>query len=176
MAKRQALLHGAACILCGALILPVSAADNLHFSVSLQASPCTLTMQGTGIAEVDFSSLDSSDFTPDGQSARKPLVFELTDCDSALSNGVQVNFTGTEATGMRGILAIDSHSGASGIGIGIETLSGVPVGMNDEEGAIFMLVPGNNSLSLNAWVQHLPGEDLVPGTFFASALVTFEYL
>lgn len=176
MAKRQSLLHGAACILCGALILPVSAADNLHFSGSLLASPCTLTMQGTGIAEVDFSSLDSSDFTPDGQSARKPLVFELTDCDSALSNGVQVNFTGTEATGMRGILAIDSHSGASGIGIGIETLSGVPVGMNDEEGAIFMLVPGNNSLSLNAWVQHLPGEDLVPGTFFASALVTFEYL
>ncbi|MEH0017736.1 fimbrial protein, partial [Citrobacter portucalensis] len=152
MAKRQALLHGAACILCGALILPVSAADNLHFSGSLLASPCTLTMQGTGIAEVDFSSLDSSDFTPDGQSARKPLVFELTDCDSALSNGVQVNFTGTEATGMRGILAIDSHSGAAGIGIGIETLSGVPVGMNDEEGAIFMLVPGNNSLSLNAWV------------------------
>ncbi|MDX7641177.1 fimbrial protein [Citrobacter portucalensis] len=176
MAKRQALLHGAACILCGALILPVSAADNLHFSGSLLASPCTLTMQGTGIAEVDFSSLDSSDFTPDGQSARKPLVFELTDCDSALSNGVQVNFAGTEATGMRGILAIDSHSGASGIGIGIETLSGVPVGMNDEEGAIFMLMPGNNSLSLNAWVQHLPGEDLVPGTFFASALVTFEYL
>lgn len=58
MAKRQALLHGAACILCGALILPVSAADNLHFSGSLVASPCTLTMQGTGIAEVDFSSLD----------------------------------------------------------------------------------------------------------------------
>ncbi|MBR7443116.1 fimbrial protein, partial [Klebsiella pneumoniae] len=55
MAKRQALLHGAACILCGALILPVSAADNLHFSGSLVASPCTLTMQGTGIAEVDFS-------------------------------------------------------------------------------------------------------------------------
>ncbi|HCK7935867.1 TPA: fimbrial protein, partial [Salmonella enterica] len=24
--------------------------------------------------------------------------------------------------------------------------------------------------------QRLPGEDLVPGTFFASALVTFEYL
>ncbi|MDR7934447.1 fimbrial protein [Salmonella enterica subsp. enterica serovar Gatineau] len=176
MAKRQALLHGAACILCGALILPVSAADNLHFSGSLVASPCTLTMQGTGIAEVNFSSLDSSDFTPDGQSARKPLVFELTDCDSALSNGAQVTFTGTEATGMRSILAIDSHSGASGIGIGIETLSGVPVGMNDEEGAIFTLVTGNNALSLNAWVQRLPGEDLVPGTFFASALVTFEYL
>ncbi|KAA5784824.1 fimbrial protein, partial [Klebsiella pneumoniae] len=102
--------------------------------------------------------------------------FELTDCDSALSNGVQVTFTGTEATGMRGILAIDSHSGAFGIGIGIETLSGVPVGMNDKEGAIFTLVTGNNALNLNAWVQRLPGEDLVPGTFFASALVTFEYL
>lgn len=176
MVKKQTLLHGVAFILWGALILPVSAEDNLHFSGSLVVSPCTLTMQGTGIAEVDFSSLDSSDFTPDGQSARKPLVFELTDCDSALSNGVQVTFTGTEATGMRGILAIDSHSGASGIGIGIETLSGVPVGINDEEGAIFTLVTGNNALSLNAWVQRLPGEDLVPGTFFASALVTFEYL
>ncbi len=63
---------------------------------------------------------------------------------------MQVTFTGTEATGMRGILALDSHSGASGIGIGIETLSGVPVGMNDEEGAIFTLVTGNNALSLNA--------------------------
>ncbi|EEF3436652.1 fimbrial protein [Salmonella enterica subsp. enterica serovar Kalamu] len=176
MAKRQALLHGAACILCGALILPVSAADNLHFSGSLVASPCTLTMQGADIAEVDFSSLDASDFIPGGQSARKPLVFELTDCDSALSNGVQVIFTGTEATGMRGILAIDSYSGASGIGIGIETLSGVPVGINNESGAVFTLVTGKNTLSLNAWVQRLPGEDLIPGRFSASALATFEYL
>ncbi|SUH17652.1 fimbrial protein [Salmonella enterica subsp. enterica] len=48
--------------------------------------------------------------------------------------------------------------------------------MNDKEGAIFTLVTGNNALNLNAWVQRLPGEDLVPGTFFASALVTFEYL
>lgn len=133
-------------------------------------------MQGADIAEVDFSSLDASDFIPGGQSARKPVVFELTDCDSALSNGVQVIFTGTEATGMRGILAIDSYSGASGIGIGIETLSGVPVGMNDKEGAIFTLVTGNNALNLNAWVQRLPGEDLVPGTFFASALVTLSIM
>ncbi|HCL4775298.1 TPA: fimbrial protein [Salmonella enterica] len=176
MAKRQALLHGAACILWGTLILPVSAADNLHFSGSLVASPCTLTMQGADIAEVDFSSLDASDFIPGGQSARKPLVFELTDCDSALSNGVQVIFTGTEAAGMRGILAIDSYSGASGIGIGIETLSGVPVGINNESGAVFTLVTGKNTLSLNAWVQRLPGEDLIPGRFSASALATFEYL
>ncbi|ECB6449689.1 fimbrial protein [Salmonella enterica subsp. enterica serovar Larochelle] len=176
MVKKQTLLHGVAFILWGTLILPVSAADNLHFSGSLVASPCTLTMQGADIAEVDFSSLDASDFIPGGQSARKPVVFELTDCDSALSNGVQVIFTGTEAIGMRGILAIDSYSGASGIGIGIETLSGVPVGINNESGAVFTLVTGKNTLSLNAWVQRLPGEDLIPGRFSASALATFEYL
>lgn len=135
-----------------------------------------LNNAGADIAEVDFSSLDASDFIPGGQSARKPVVFELTDCDSALSNGVQVIFTGTEATGMRGILAIDSYSGASGIGIGIETLSGVPVGINNESGAVFTLVTGKNTLSLNAWVQRLPGEDLIPGRFSASALATFEYL
>lgn len=176
MVKKQTLLHGVVFILWGTLILPVSAADNLHFSGSLVASPCTLTMQGADIAEVDFSSLDASDFIPGGQSARKPLVFELTDCDSALSNGVQVIFTGTEATGMRGILAIDSYSGASGIGIGIETLSGVPVDINNESGAVFTLVTGKNTLSLNACVQRLPGEDLIPGRFSASALATFEYL
>ncbi|MCX9000700.1 fimbrial protein [Citrobacter portucalensis] len=176
MVKKQTLLHGVAFILWGTLILPVSAADNLHFSGSLVASSCTLTMQGADIAEVDFSSLDASDFIPGGQSARKPVVFELTDCDSALSNGVQVIFTGTEATGMRGILAIDSYSGASGIGIGIEMLSGVPVDINNESGAVFTLVTGKNTLSLNAWVQRLPGEDLIPGRFSASALATFEYL
>lgn len=176
MVKKQTLLHGVAFILWGTLILPVSAADNLHFSGSLVASPCTLTMQGADIAEVDFSSLDASDFIPGGQSARKPVVFELTDCDSELSNGVQVIFTGTEATGMRGILAIDSYSGASGIGIGIETLSGVPVDITNESGAVFTLVTGKNTLSLNAWVQRLPGEDLIPGRFSASALATFEYL
>lgn len=55
MVKKQTLLHGVVFILWGTLILPVSAADNLHFSGSLVASPCTLTMQGADIAEVDFS-------------------------------------------------------------------------------------------------------------------------
>lgn len=57
MVKKQTLLHGVAFILWGTLILPVSAADNLHFSGSLVASPCTLTMQGADIAEVDFHRL-----------------------------------------------------------------------------------------------------------------------
>ncbi|MBC7045684.1 fimbrial protein, partial [Salmonella enterica subsp. enterica serovar Heidelberg] len=34
----------------------------------------------------------------------------------------------------------------------------------------------SSALSLNAWVQRLPGEDLIPGRFSASALATFEYL
>lgn len=159
--SREAALHGVAFALWGALALPVSGADNLHFSGSLVASPCTLVVHGNHLAEVDFSSLDGADFIPSGQSARKPLVFELTDCDSALSNGVQVTFTGTEA---------------AGIGIGMETLSGAPVGINDESGAVFTLLTGNNTLSLNAWVQRLVGEDLIPGAFSATAIATFEYL
>ncbi|MDE9620684.1 fimbrial protein [Citrobacter portucalensis] len=173
---REAVLHGVAFALWGALVLPVSAADNLRFSGSLVASPCTLVMHGNHLAEVDFASLDGADFIPSGQSARRPLVFELTDCDSALSNGVQVTLTGAEATEMRGILAVDSSSGAAGIGIGIETLSGAPVGINDENGAVFTLVTGNNTLSLNTWVQRLAGEGLIPGAFSATAIATFEYL
>ncbi len=37
MVKKQTLLHGVAFILWGTLILPVSAADNLHFSGSRQS-------------------------------------------------------------------------------------------------------------------------------------------
>lgn len=172
----SALRIGAALFVGVAAIQPAAAVDNLHFSGSLVASACTLVVNGTNLAEVNFASLDGSDFIPTGQSMRKPLVFELSDCDSALSGGVRVRFTGTEVSGMNGILAIDSSSAASGIGIGIETQMGALVGINDESGATFTLVTGNNALQLNAWVQRITGTDLGPGTFSATATVTFEYL
>ncbi|MDU2937549.1 MAG: fimbrial protein [Enterobacteriaceae bacterium] len=173
---RQVWRAGAALFLCGVATLPAMATDNVHFSGRLVASACTLTLQGTDVAVVEFGQLDSADFIPSGQSARKPLNFELTDCDSALSDGVRVTFAGAEASGSTGILAIDSGSMASGIGIGIETLAGTPVGINDADGATFTLSTGNNTLRLNAWVQRLPGDDLQPGTFTATATATFEYL
>ncbi|ASG86548.1 fimbrial protein [Salmonella enterica subsp. salamae] len=173
---RQVRKAGAALLLCVAATWPVRAADNVHFSGRLVASACTLILQGVDAAAVDFAQLDSADFIPSGQSARKPLIFELTDCDSALSGGVQVTFAGAEAPGSTGILAIDNGSMASGIGIGIETLAGAPVAMNDASGATFTLSTGNNTLRLNAWVQRLPGDDLKPGTFTATATATFEYL
>ncbi len=76
---------------------------------------------------------------------------------------------------MRVILAVDDFSGASGIGIGIETLSGGPVGMNDKEGEIVTLVTGKNTRNQNAWVQRIPGEELTPGRFSESALAPVEY-
>lgn len=167
---------GAALFLCTAAALPVQAADNVHFSGSLVASACILTLQGTDVATVDFAQLDAADFVPSGQSTRKPLTFELTECDSALSNGVKVTFDGVEAPEASGILTLDSGSMASGIGIGIETLAGTPVAINNADGATFTLNTGNNTLHLNAWVQRLVGKDLTPGTFTATATVTFEYL
>lgn len=167
---------GATLLLCGAATLPAMATDNVHFSGTLVASPCTLTMQETNFAEVDFGSLDGADFLPAGQTARRPLVFELTDCDSALSNGVTVTFAGIEVPGTSGILAVDSNSTAAGIGIGIETLAGTPVNINNADGTTFTLVTGDNTLSLNAWVQRISNQDLEPGTFLATATVTFEYL
>lgn len=150
---RQVWKAGAALLLCTVATWPARAADNVHFSGRLVASACTLILRGTDVATVDFAQVDSADFIPSGQSARKPLIFELTDCDSALSDGVQVTFAGVEAPGSTGILAINNASGAT-----------------------FMLSTGNNTLRLNAWVQRLPGEDLAPGAFTATATATFEYL
>ncbi|HFJ2067445.1 TPA: fimbrial protein [Salmonella enterica] len=173
---RQIWKAGAVLLLCAGATWSARAADNVHFSGRLVASACTLTLQGADVAVVDFAQLDSADFIPSGQSARKPLILELTDCDSALSDGVRVTLVGAEVPGSSGILAIDSGSMASGIGIGIETLAGVPVAINDASGATFTLSTGNNTLRLNAWVQRLSGEDLTPGAFTATATATFEYL
>lgn len=173
---RQAGRAGAVLLLCTIATLPALAADNVHFSGNLVSGACTLTVQGGNVATVDFAQIDSAEFIPAGQSARKPLLLELTDCDSALSNSVKVTLAGTEASGADGILAINSDSKASGIGIGIETQAGISVDINSPNGATFTLKTGNNTLRLNTWVQRLSGEELVPGAFNATATVTFEYL
>lgn len=152
MVKKQMLLYGVVFIFWGMLILLVLVVDNLYFFGSLVVSLCILIMQGVDIVEVDFLLFDVFDFIFGGQFVCKFLVFEFMDCDLVLSNGVQVIFIGIEVIGMCGILVIDSYLGVFGIGIGIEMLFGVFVGINNESGVVFMLVMGKNMLSLNVWV------------------------
>lgn len=151
-----------------------AATNNLHFSGNLVAGACTLVVQGNHLADVVFPKLSAGDLAL-APSAFQPFSFQLTDCSTALSNGVRVTFSGVEAAGLAGFLALDGSSTASGVGIGIATLPGTAVAINSGN-ATFTLTSGNNTLNLQARVQAIPGAEIVPGHFSASATATFEYL
>lgn len=149
--------------------------DNLHFSGNLVASACTVVTNGGTLAEVVFPDLSAGDLLR-APSALQPFTLQLSDCDSALSNGVRVTLTGTEAAGLKGYLALDASSAADGVAIGIQTLAGNAVNINNATGTTFTLVPGSNQLTLNALVQAIPSASIASGAFSASATVNFEYL
>ncbi|WP_213133032.1 fimbrial protein [Citrobacter sp. FP75] len=149
--------------------------DNLRFHGSLVASACTVVANGGTLAEVTFPALSAGDLLL-APSAPQPFTLQLNDCDSALSNGVRVTFTGTEAAGLKGSLALDASSAAGGVAIGIRTLAGNAVAMNNTTGTTFTLASGNNQLTLNAVVQAIPPAGITSGAFSASATVNFEYL
>lgn len=82
------------------------------------------------------------------------MAFELENCKGflQLQNSVKVTFTGTEDTGQLGFLAFDLDLQAQGVGIGIETVDGVLVKINNNFGATFVLSDGSNTLLFNTWV------------------------
>lgn len=149
--------------------------NNLHFRGNLVANACTVGVNGGTLAEVAFPVLSAGDLLR-APSVPQPFSLQLNDCDSALSNGVRVTFTGTEAVGLKGYLALDASSAAGGVGIGIKTLTGTAVEINNAAGATFTLVPGSNQLTLNAVVQALPSATITIGPFSASVTANFEYL
>lgn len=65
---------------------------------------------------------------------------------------VKVTFSGTENPSLKGLLAIDGGSKASGIAIGMETQGGQPLPLN-KAGEGYRLVAGNNTLTVLAYVQ-----------------------
>ncbi|EHB7662592.1 TPA: fimbrial protein [Escherichia coli] len=159
----------------GALLLPAQANDNLHFFGNLLMGICTPVVQNGVMDEIDFGRLDADIFrSGNKESPRVPVVLQLTGCEMSLTT-VTVTLSGTEATGMNGYLALDPTSQASGVAIGLETPDGAPVYINDTVGANFALTPPETTLSLNAWVKAIAGQELVVGTFTSIMTVQFEY-
>ncbi|MCZ8807051.1 fimbrial protein [Escherichia albertii] len=150
--------------------------DNLHFFGNLLSKFCTLVVNGGLLAEVHFPTVSNRDLVSVGQSDRVPVVFQLADCKGPASYEVKVTLTGTEDSELPGFLALDSSSGAQGVGIGMEKTDGTWVAINDTSGAKFTLSNGDNNINFNAWLQAKSGRDVTNGNFTASLTATFEYL
>lgn len=152
------------------------AVDNVHFYGNLLNKSCTLVVQGTTLAEVQFPNSSSKDLMSVGQSSRVPVVFQLKDCKGPDGFEVKVTLSGTEDSGQPGFLALDATSSASGVGIGMETTDGTQVLINGATGATFVLTAGDNALNFNAWLQAKSGREVTPGDFTANLTATFEYI
>ncbi len=89
---------------------------------------------------------------------------------------MQVTLTGTEDSEQPGFLALDTTSTAQGVGIGMETIDGVRVAINNPTGAKFTLSDGSNDIHFRAWLQAKSGRDVTLGDFTANLTATFEYI
>ncbi|EHJ7971588.1 fimbrial protein, partial [Escherichia coli] len=97
-------------------------------------------------------------------------------CKGPAGYNVKVTLSGTEDSGQPGFLAVDDTSTAQGVGIGMETLDGKRVDINNTTGATFALTNGNNDINFRAWIQAKSGRDVTIGEFTASLTATFEYI
>ena len=148
--------------------------NNLHFFGNILCRACTLVVEGGNLAEVHFPAISRQDLMVAGESPRVPVVFKLKDCKGPASYQVQVTLTGTEDSEQPGFLALDTTSTAQGVGIGMETIDGVRVAINNPTGAKFTLSDGSNDIHFRAWLQAKSGRDVTLGDYTANLTVFFE--
>ena len=159
------------------LLLPTSmvlAQSDVNFSGTLIREPCTLAPEDSDI-EVEFGSVVLPDLYNRERAARKIFRIHLVDCDTTLANLATIQFNGEEDLSLPGLLAIGAGSTAQGIAIGIETLNGETVSINQPSKS-FTLSEGDSMIYLAAFVQAYEStkvdKTIVVGDF--NSIATFE--
>lgn len=178
------LLHTTRCAgltlsLVSALLLSqsIQAADNMQFKGALVNAPCTLH-PGDEELELDFQTVIDRYLYRYSETPTRPFSLRLDDCDTAVMNGAELKFTGTESPELSGFLAFDAGSTASGAAIGLQTAAGQPLLVNGTALSV-ALVPGNMEIALQAYLKAEPtariNEAIALGSFRATTHFTLEY-
>ncbi|AZF43575.1 Minor fimbrial subunit StfG [Pseudomonas sp. R1-43-08] len=169
--------HGLALLLICGLIPTGHAADNLRFKGNLVEEACTLR-PGDEAITLELWDLTSKHLYINTRSVGKRFKLHLEDCDTTIGNSVTITFGGRENTELPGLLALDGGSGASGIGVGIETLSDKPLPLNavsDKQ----LLSDGSNAIELKAYVQGEPtaiaDQTIGHGAYTVTSTFTLDY-
>ncbi|MTH44965.1 fimbrial protein [Intestinirhabdus alba] len=155
----------------------MAAEDNVTFGGTLVADPCTIP-PGEETIGLEFGSVIDKALYADTRTKGVPFTLHLTECDPSLANTLSVTFSGTPATGLPGLLALDAGSTAKGIAIGLEAMDGTPLAL-EKAGAATQLVTGEMQLRWRAYVQGEPQalatRGIVPGEFSATATFRLDY-
>ncbi|UNM21220.1 type 1 fimbrial protein [Pseudomonas sp. ArH3a] len=168
---------GLAVLLSVGLIAQGQAADNLSFKGNLVEEACTIR-PGDEAITLELWDVTSKHLYINTRTQGKGFKLHLEDCDTTIGKTVTILFGGTENTALPGLFALDGGSGASGIGVGLETVANKPLPLNavsDEQ----VLIDGNNVIDLKAYVQGEPqairDETIGHGTFTVTSTFTLDY-
>lgn len=167
----------AALLLTLGLIAESEAADNLSFKGNLVEEACTIR-PGDEAITLELWDVTSKHLYINTRTQGKGFRVHLEDCDTAIGKTVTILFGGRENTALPGRLALDSGSGASGIGVGLETLNDKSLPLNsvsDEQ----VLSDGNNVIELKAYVQGEPqairDKTIEHGAYTVTSTFTLDY-
>ncbi|MBD8097953.1 fimbrial protein [Pseudomonas fluorescens] len=168
---------GLAVLLAIGLIPLGQAADNLRFKGNLVEEACTLR-PGDEAVTLELWDLTSKYLYINTRSVGKRFKLHLEDCDTTIGNSVTITFGGAENRELPGLLALDGGSGASGIGVGMETLSDKPLPLNTVSDRQ-VLSDGSNAIELKAYVQGEPtaikDQTIGHGAYTVTSTFTLDY-
>ncbi|CAI0921609.1 MULTISPECIES: fimbrial protein [Serratia] len=165
-------------LIAGLLALSCAAqADNVRLHGALVAEPCVIA-PGDENVRLDFGTVIDKYLYTNVRTHGQAFEIHLKGCDLSLGKTVKVTFSGTENSSLKGLLAIEGSSQASGIAIGMETQGGQPLPLN-KAGEGYRLASGDNTLTLMAYVQGEPEaiarRTIERGPFSAIATFRLEY-
>lgn len=159
------------------LTTDAKAADNLSFKGNLVQEACTLR-PGDEAVTLELWDVTSKHLYLNTRSQGKDFSLHLENCDTTIGATVSITFGGRENTALPGMLALDGGSGASGIGVGIETPSNKPLPLNSPSDAQ-VLIDGSNVIALKAFVQGEPqaisDQTIGRGAYRVTSTFTLDY-
>lgn len=152
-------------------------AYNVRLHGALVAEPCIIA-PGDESVRMDFDPVYANYLYINKRMPSQKFNIRLTGCDLNLAKMVKIIFSGAEDPKLKGLLAVNSGSMASGIAIGLENQTGQPLPLN-KTGQIYLLVSGSNVLMFQAYVQGEPEaiakRTISGGPFSAVATFSIEY-
>ncbi|MFA3759750.1 fimbrial protein [Yersinia sp. 2544 StPb PI] len=156
-------------------MIPVSAADNMRFHGALVAEPCTIR-PGDEAISLNFGTIVDKYLYSNQRTSGKQFQLHLVDCDISLGTTANIVFTGNDSVNLPGLLAVDGSD--VGIAIGLETMAGTPLYLNQSSDDI-ALDTGNNVITLKAYVRGEPEaisqRTIKRGEFNAVATFNLQY-
>ncbi len=180
--KRAGWILMSAVLCCSSALPSVALAANsndIQYSGTLIALPCTVDPLYENFG-VDFGgNINSKDLVA-GQRrySKEDILFHLTDCDTSLGNTISAKFSGVSTTA-NGLLNVDAGSQASGVAVGLETLSGVALPINNAQmKPVVPITQGEMTIRIRSYLQAVEGAtvaSMTPGFFTATLTYTLVY-